>query len=232
MRQMFSPFVEALMDYVEGDTQHALLLHNSYGDPEEMSVEVFFREAEDLTALETLALQSCRGNILDLGAGAGALSHILQAQNQSVTALENDPGCVQLMRAWGVNTVIEQDLWSFQGQFDTVLVMMNGLGLAGKLKEVPRFLKKCLSLLSPGGQLLFDSSDISYLYAGEAEEKAFNYYGEVRYRYEYKDTVGEWFDWVYVDQETLLGLCEEMGLTFEVLYTDEYEQYLGRIRVN
>lgn len=226
----YSPLVEAMMDYVEGDTSHPLVLHNSYGEPEEMSVEVFFREEEDLTDLEQLAIKNCQGHVLDLGAGAGALSLILQTQNQKVTALENDPGCVQLMNALGVENTVEGDFWAFEGQFDTVLVMMNGLGLAGTLENASQFLKKCMNLLKPGGQLLFDSSDISYLYAGEAEQKTFNYYGEVRYQYEYKGSAGNCFHWVYIDQETFKKTCEALGLKLEVLFTDEYEQYLGRIQ--
>lgn len=229
MTQQFSPFVESLMDYVECDTSHPLILHNSYGEPEEMSVEVFFREQDDLSDIEKMALHSCRGEILDLGAGAGALSLILQDMGKSVTALESDIGCAQLMQALGVESVIHEDFRKYQGQHDTVLAMMNGLGLAGTLDAVPKFLKKCMSLLKPEGQLIFDSSDISYLYAGEAEDKAFDYYGEVRYRYEYKDETGDWFDWVYVDQDTLFSICKQLNLNFEVLHTDEYQQYLGRI---
>lgn len=229
MTQQFSPFVESLMDYVECNTSSPLILHNTYGDPEEMSVEVFFREEEDLSEIEKRAVHSCRGEILDLGAGAGALSLILQDMGKTVTALENDTGCAQLMQALGVTSVTHDDFWNFQGQFDSVLAMMNGLGLAGTLDAVPKFLKKCMGLLKPGGQLIFDSSDISYLYAGEAEDKAFDYYGEVRYRYEYKDHKDDWFDWVYVDQDTLFGICKELKLNFEVLHTDEYQQYLGKI---
>ncbi|MDW3195328.1 MAG: class I SAM-dependent methyltransferase [Cytophagales bacterium] len=229
MTQQFSPFVESLMDYVECDTSYPLILHNTYGEPEEMSVEVFFREQDDLSDIEKMALHSCRGEILDLGAGAGALSLILQDMGKSVTALESDGGCSQLMQALGVKSVIHDDFWKHTGQYDTVLAMMNGLGLAGTLDRVPKFLEKCLRLLKPDGQLIFDSSDISYLYAGEAEDKAFDYYGEVRYRYEYKGQTDDWFDWVYVDQDTLFSICKQLKLNFEILHTDEYQQYLGRI---
>jgi len=74
---------------------------------------------------------------------------------------------------------------------------MNGLGLAGKLDNIPAFLKKCISLLNPNGQLLIDSSDISYLYE-EGTLKPDHYYGEVQYQYEYLGTKGNWLDWVYV----------------------------------
>ena len=229
MTPPFNPFVESLMDYVECNNGNPLILHNTYGDPEEMSVEVFFREEEDLSTLEKMALHACTGDILDLGAGAGALSLILQDMGKSVTAIENDSGCTLLMQALGVKSVLKEDFWQYEGQYDTLLAMMNGLGLAGTLDAVPKFLKKCMSLLKSGGQLIFDSSDISYLYAGKAKDAAFDYYGEVRYQYEYKDQTDDWFDWVYVDQETLYNICRSLNLNLEVLYTDEYQQYLGKV---
>ena len=229
MDQQFSPFSQALIDYAEGNTAHSLILHNSYGEPEEMSIEVFFREAVDLSPLEKLVIESCSGEILDIGAGAGALSVILQQKNQQVTALENDQGCVELMKAMGIQSGVEGDLWHYEAQYDTVLVMMNGLGLAGKLDRVPGFLKKCMSLLAPSGQLLFDSSDISYLFEDETAKKTEGYFGEVQYKYEYRNKSGDWFDWVYVDQNTLKGICSELSLKLEILHTNEYDQYLARV---
>ena len=41
---------------------------------------------------------------------------------------------------------------------------MNGLGLAGKLDGLPYFFRHCEKLLNKDGQLILDSSDISYLY--------------------------------------------------------------------
>ena len=108
------------------------------------------------------------------------------------------------------------------------MVLMNGLGLAGKLNRVSEFISKCMALLTPNGQLLIDSSDISYLYQ-ESDMKPDGYFGEVQFQYVYKGTTGVWFDWVYVDRETLKNLIAQMGLKMEVLITDENDQFLVRI---
>ena len=99
----------AIRDFYQNKPESTLLLHTSYGETEEMPVEVFFREEEDLSVLENLALIECSGRILDIGAGAGAHALMLQARDLEVYALENSPGCVEVMRQSGVTHVIEQD---------------------------------------------------------------------------------------------------------------------------
>ncbi len=219
---------KAIVDFYQGKNSSPLLLHTSYGTVEEMSVEVFFREEEDLSVLDLLALIECKGKVLDLGAGAGVHSLILASRGFEVIALENSPGCVEVMEQSGVPKVVKRDFRKHDNKYDTVLMLMNGLGLAGKLDGVKPLLLQCMKLLKKGGQLLVDSSDISYLYDGDVPRPE-GYFGELRYQYEYKGEKGDWFDWVYVDQQTLVQLAEEIDLEVEILHTDENDQYLARI---
>lgn len=219
---------KAILDYYKGEEEATLLIHTSYGEVEEMPVEVFFRDELDFTTLEHLALIESRGKVLDVGAGAGAHALALQSRSIDVVALEYSPGCVEVMQKSGVEQVVFGDYRTHTGKYDTALVLMNGLGLAGTIEEVPAFLKKCMSLLNPEGQLLIDSSDINYLYEDGLAKPA-GYYGEVRYQYEYMGEKGDWFDWVYVDQMSLERIVSELGLTLEILLTDENDQYLARI---
>ena len=216
---------QAILDYYKGDLGASLLIHNNYDEPEEMPVEVFFREEMDFSVIENLALIECKGKVLDLGAGAGAHSLVLQNRRFDVTALENSAGCIQVLQQSGVNKCIKADFSAHHAKYDTVLAMMNGIGLAGTLEKVPNFLTKCMSLLHENGQLLIDSSDISYLYE-EGVKQPSGYYGEVRYQYEYKGAKGQWFDWIYVDQEKLTEIVKDLGLSLELLHSDETEQYL------
>lgn len=221
---------KAIQDYYLGNEEATLILHNSYGEPEEMPVEVFFREEEDLSTLEHLALIESRGRVLDLGAGAGAHALVLQSRGFEVSALENSPGCVFVMQHSGVQNVLFEDYRKHQGKYDTILVLMNGLGLAGTLAGVPQLLSRLRDMLLPGGQILIDSSDISYLYGDIPSPEG--YFGEVRYRYEYENETGDWFDWVYVDQQTLAVTVEALGMQLEVLMTDENDQYLACITLD
>jgi len=219
---------KAILDYYHGNQDATLLIHTSYGEPEEMPVEVFFREEPDFSVLENVALLECQGKVLDLGAGAGAHSLVLQERGFDIHAIENSPGCIEVMNLLGIKNIIAQDFWIHHEKYDTLLVLMNGLGLAGRLSSVPEFLEKCMAMLNPGGQLLIDSSDIAYLYK-EGVLKPDHYYGEVQYQYEYLGAKGNWFDWVYVDQETIKKVTSELGLKMEILHIETTDQYLMRV---
>ncbi|MEL7148985.1 MAG: class I SAM-dependent methyltransferase [Bacteroidota bacterium] len=218
----------AILDYYKQGSADDLILHNSYGEPEEMPVEVFFRDQLDFSTLEHLALIECEGEILDLGAGAGAHALLLQEWGKGVTALDNSPGCCEVMRLSGVENVVETNYLRHQGQYDTLLMLMNGIGIVGKLADLPGFFDYVRTILKPNGQLLVDSSDIGYLYDGDIP-KPTGYFGEVNYAYQYKGTKGNWFPWLYVDPDQLVKTCKASGLDAELLLTDENDQYLMRI---
>lgn len=219
----------AIRDYYQNRYTPPLLLNNSYGDAEDMPIEVFFREEEDLSTIEHLALIECSGKVLDLGAGTGVHSLILQERGFKVFALENSSGCTEVMRESGVNHVIESDFNKHHEKYDTVLILMNGLGLAGTLSNLTSTLKKWKTLLNHDGKILVDSSDISYLYE-DLPKPNNHYYGEVKYQYEYNYKKGHWFDWLYADQDTLIKHAKQAGLEVEILMTDENDQYLALLQ--
>lgn len=219
---------QAIRDYFQGKDVSVLSLHNSYGEPEEMPVEVFFRDQLEFTTLEHLAIMECKGKVLDIGAGAGAHVLALQDLGFEVYALETSPGCTEVLKQSGIKNVLAEDYRKHKGKYDTLLLMMNGLGIAGTLSKIPTFLKKCKTLLNSGGQILLDSSDINYLYE-EGIRRPAGYYGDLRYQYEYKGEKGDWFDWVYVDQDKLSQIARKEGFNIEILMTDENDQYLAMI---
>jgi precorrin-6B methylase 2 len=218
---------EALVDYYNG-VDLPLMINNKYGEPEEMPIEVFFRDKEDLTALEQAAILHCKGVVLDVGAGAGAITIMLQDEFE-VTAIESSEGACQVMKQLGVRNGIVGDVFDYQGAgYDTLLLLMNGIGLVGELGKLTNALKYFSSLISADGQILLDSSDISYLY-DDVDKPTEKYYGQLSYQYSYKDQLGEWFEWLYVDNETLKEHADKAGLAVEILYEDDADQYLARL---
>lgn len=51
----------------------------------------------------------------------------------------------------------------FLETFDTILMLINGSGIIGKLENMAAFFQKMKQLLRPGGCILMDSSDLRYL---------------------------------------------------------------------
>jgi SAM-dependent methyltransferase len=219
---------KALYDYWNGKEDISLLLHNNYGEPEEMPVEVFFRNEQSMPELELFALSLCQGKVLDIGAGAGCHALYLQQNGLAVDALEISGLACEIMRKRGVYNILHHDFFAFESQpYDTLLLLMNGIGLAGTLEGLEFFLLRAKGLINPGGQLLFDSSDITYLY-----EEGFpkdRYYGEIDYAYEYQKERGRWFKWLYIDPLTLHQLAKKTGWKMQVIYENKDDQYLARL---
>lgn len=220
----------ALHDYFLGNTHDKLMLHTSYGDLEEMPIDVFFREPEDFPELEHIALALCDGRTLDVGAGAGSHALYLQERGFDITALELSPLAGSVMHRRGVRNVLQGNFFNYhEGSYDTLLFLMNGIGLAGTVAGLSTLLQHCRALLRKGGQLLFDSSDISYLYADGSVEKPHGYQGEIHYQYEYKGLTGEPFNWLFIDQEMLTRIARAEGWVVQVVFEDGNDQYLARM---
>ena len=222
-------FGEALKDHFLNPPAETLWVHNSYDEPEEMPVDIYFRDENEMPELELKALELCQGKVLDVGAGVGSHALILQQRGLDVTGMDISAPAVAIMRQRGLKKAIEGDILKYDlEKYDTLLFMMNGIGLTGSIPGLKAFLKRVKQLLNPGGQLLFDSSDLSYLY----QEVAFplnGYYGEVSFRYEYKSLKGNWFKWIYVDQQTLKTIATSLGWEVTIVYEDDHDQYLARL---
>lgn len=170
--------------------------------------------------------------MLDVGAGAGCISLFLQEMNLEVTAIEISPDGVDVMRKLGVKDARCGDFFDLRGeQWDTILLLMNGIGFVGNLAGLDRFLVHCKQLLKPGGQIIFDSSDLALADLGDTDftGEASTYPGEVWYQLEYQGIKGAPYYWLYVDQETLQDHAERHGYEFLLLDEAEDGYYLGRL---
>jgi 2-polyprenyl-3-methyl-5-hydroxy-6-metoxy-1,4-benzoquinol methylase len=224
-------FGQALLDFDQKGAGETLWIHNSYDEPEEMPIDIFFRDEEEIPDLEHKALSLCKGRILDVGAGVGSHALILQDKGFDVTAIDISAGAVKLMKQRGVKKALQQDFFTMAEKFDTLLFLMNGIGITGTLAGFSAFLAQAKTRIHPLGQLLFDSSDINYLY--QALKKPENkYFGEVSYQYEYQQQKGSWFNWVYIDQKTVKLLANQHGWKCEIVFDDGEDQYLARLTMN
>ena len=183
---------------------------------------------------EKLALELAHGRILDVGAGSGCHSLALRELGKDAVAIDISPLSVDVMKDRGLDAR-QINLYdeSFDEKFDTVLMLMNGTGIIGTLENMPVFFDRIRSLLRPGGSLLIDSSDLRYLYEEEDGslmiDLADDYYGLLDYQMQYEDVLGEPFDWLYVDFDTLAFYAEENGFKAELAAEGEHYDYLARL---
>jgi SAM-dependent methyltransferase len=229
----FTPMADlpglAILDYQKGDRKHTLWIHNRYGAKEQMPVRIYFRGKKDMPQLERTALEACHGHVLDVGAAAGSHALYLQEKGITVTAMDISPAACETMRLRGVHNVLQQDAFQPAAQpYDTILMLMNGIGFTATIAGLQDYLQKARHLVAPGGQLLFDSSDVMYLYEDIAMPTD-RYYGEIDFMYEYRQQRTGWFKWLYVDMQTLGGIALRYGWKTEILFQDGNDQYLARL---
>lgn len=228
------PVGTAIHEYMQGDKRAKIVVESNLTEDDEIPVAYLFRTLDEMPELEQLALEQCRGRVLDVGAGAGCHSLVLQERGVDVTALDISEGAVEAMKQRGIRQVQQGDVFKLEGQsYDTLLLLMNGIGIAGDLEGLGRFLNHARQLLKPGGQLLLESSDILYMFEDEDGSVLLDlnagYYGEVRYNMHYKNQQTGEFNWLFIDPAILQDYAEEHGYTFEQLYEGEHGNYLARL---
>lgn len=231
------PMGAAIADYFRHQKAGKLRVFSSQFEEDEIPIDQLFRSFDEMPELEKIALQMANGKILDAGAGSGCHALALQEMGKEVCAIDISPLSVRTMEERGVHNVCQINLFDaqFLETFDTILMLMNGSGIIGKLENMPDFFLKMKQLLRPGGCILMDSSDLRYLF--EDEDGSFlidlagDYYGEIDFQMQYKNMKGGSFDWLYVDFQTLSLYAAENGFEAELVKEGEHYDYLACLRM-
>jgi len=228
-------FGKAILDYQTGNAPENLITETSISEEDEMDVSYLFRDYTTMPALEQKALQLAKGKVLDVGCGAG--SHSLYLQNErgmDVTAIDISANAIEACKLRGIKKAIAGDVMEHEETYDTILLLMNGAGMCGKLKRISGFLYKLKSLLNPGGQILLDSSDIIYMFdedddGGKWIPTDIDYYGEVVFNVTYKGEQEKPFNWMYIDYNTLQNAAHGNKLQCELILEGEHYDYLAKL---
>jgi len=231
-------FGKAMFDFQTNNSPEDIITETTISEEDEMSVDYLFRSYNEMPKLEQKALQLASGKVLDVGCGAG--SHSLSLQNDrnlDVTSIDISAKAIETCKLRGVKNAKVQNILDFEGEkFDTIILLMNGVGIFGKLENCNTFLSKLKSLLNPGGQILLDSSDIIYMFDEDEDGGKWilsnnDYYGELVFNISYKGEKEEPFDWLYLDYNTLQNAAAANGLNSELILEGEHYDYLAKLSI-
>jgi SAM-dependent methyltransferase len=233
---MLDLFGQAILDFYTQNNPQPLYTETSISEVDEMDVAYLFRTFKNMPKLEQKALQLAHGRVLDIGAGAGCHAVYLQQKGFEVTALDHSAQAIETCRLQNINHCIQSSLLEFQpeNQYDTLLLLMNGTGIFGRLNQTALYLQKLKSLLNPGGQILIDSSDLIYMFDEDDDGGRWipdhGYYGELEFTLTYKGQK-EQFPWLYLDYNTLQNAALANGLQCELIIEGKNYDYLARLTV-
>ena len=169
------PMGAAILDFQKQGKAARLRVLSSMFEEDEMPVTHLFRSTREMPVLEQKALQLAKGRVLDIGAGSGCHTLALQEKGFTVKAIDISPLSCEAMKLRGVKdaeciNLFDDHLSSgnhsgenqenhsgenqeqFEGGFDTILLLMNGTGIAGKIEHLPALFQRLKALLNPGGQ--------------------------------------------------------------------------------
>ena len=234
-------FGKAILDFQTNNAPENLITETSISEEDEMSVAYLFRDYKEMPKLEQKALQLVKGKVLDVGCGAGSHSLYLQNErNLDVYSIDISQNAIEACQLRGlknakVQNILEMDSDNTENRFDTILLLMNGTGIFGTLKETTKFLQKLRSLLNPNGQILIDSSDIIYMFDNDEDGGKWipsnGYYGELTFTIRYKNEKEDEFPWLYLDYNTLQNAAFANGLQSELILEGEHYDYLAKLSI-
>lgn len=221
----------AVESYFLKKDQTPIIVHNEDFYDDEIPVGYLFRSYEEMPELEQLALDLCQGKVLDVGCCAGSHSLELKAKGHQVLPIDISRKCIQTCHKRGLQEAQQIDFFNLENQkFDTILLLMNGIGIAKTVKNLSFFFQKLKSLMHRTSQILLDSSDLIFLYEDEVLEEN-SYYGEMTFKTIYKKQVSQSFPWLYLDFDLLKSKAQNEGLSCELIFEDDHYGFLAKLKL-
>ncbi|WP_010249679.1 class I SAM-dependent methyltransferase [Myroides injenensis] len=231
-------FGRAILDFQTNNSPEHLITETDISEAEEMDVKYLFRSYKEMPKLEKKALNLCKGKILDVGCGAGTHSLYLQQKGFDVTSIDISTNAIQACNLQGIKNTKNIDVLQLHDEkFDTILLLMNGTGIFGRLINTTKYLTHLKSLLNPGGQILIDSSDLIYMFDEDEDGGKWipmenkDYYGELVFTITYKGEEEEPFDWLYLDYNTLQNAAHANGFECNLIEEDDNFDYLAKLYI-
>ena len=226
-------FGQAALDFLDNIHDNNIYVESKTMEDDLIPVKHLFRSFDMMPKCEQIALNTSKGKILDVGGGVGSHCIYLQEKGFNTSMLDFSSGLCEVSKRRGVKTTIQKDFFTLNTDetYDTLLFMMNGIGIGGSFGKFKQTIKKSFELLNKGGQILFDSTDISFCYQQEDGSIILplniEYIGFVEFQLRYKNQKDAWFKWAYYDAQKLNEILPDK-YNLEILHEDG-PSYCGRI---
>ena len=190
----------------------------------------YFAPFESWSQVEQEAMAHVRGRVLDVGCGPGRVALYLQEQGHEVVGVDNSPGAIRVARQRGVRHVRELDVTQITlarlGQFDTVVMLGNNLGLLGQPVQARMILRRLAAMTGPAGRIVAQTRDIYqtdeavHLTYQQRNRETGRPAGLIRVRVRYRHFIGPWLDYLMVAPDELAELIQGTGWMISALLTE------------
>ncbi|MBI4673710.1 MAG: class I SAM-dependent methyltransferase [Chloroflexi bacterium] len=221
-------FAQALLELYETG-QVTLYVERDDGFIDEDDLSWYLTSFAEFPRFEKRALKLARGRVLDVGCAAGRHALYLQRRGLEVTGIDSSPLLVQLAQARGLSDVRVvngcEPLPFRSGEFDTILLFGNNLGLCGNPIRFRHMLRELNRITAPAGQILATTRMLSvtkplerdYIRRNLARGRA---PAQVRLRLLWNGHTGKWFDLLLFAPTDLMVLAAPEGWELVNVFAD------------
>ncbi len=194
---------------------------DGYIEPSHLAPAYYFREYNKWPKHQKAAIKYARGNILDVGAGAGRVSLYLQRMGYNVTAIDNSPLAIRVCKNRGIKharVLAFEEIGKFtSGYFDTVVMLGNNFGLFGSPKKAKNLLRKLYRITRPSALIIgetidpYKTKEPVHLSYHKFNQKRGRLAGQIRLRIRFRNYVGNWFDYLFVSRTEMNDILRDTG---------------------
>src|SRR2546427_5956436 len=180
--------------------------------------------------VERQAMRLARGRVPDIGAGGGRVALHLQERGLEVVSIDVSPGAVDVMRERGVRDARLlgiDDVGPEVGEFDTIVLFGNNIGLLGGPRKAPRLLRKLQGVTRPDARMLgtsiflYDTDDPSHLAYHERNRRRGRHPGQLRLRVRYRELATPWLGYFSLPPAELDELASQGGWRVARVFRDD-----------
>jgi cyclopropane fatty-acyl-phospholipid synthase-like methyltransferase len=166
-------------------------------------------------------VKHAKGKVLDIGCGSGSYMLAFQKKGCVVYGVDIDANCVKTCKERGLKNVRQRNIlkpgYFKRRRYDTIVLAGNNLGIAGNLKNLKKMLRYFHSITTKTGIVLGEGLNFAttenplHKKYHALQKKKGRFPGIVTIRVDYKDMVGEWFDWMHTPLKELTAVAKETG---------------------
>jgi SAM-dependent methyltransferase len=197
----------------------------------------YLAEPDEWQPHDHRALRLCRGQVLDIGTGAGRTAVELQRRGMAVTGLDTSPGAIEIARRRGLrDTVVTTiDVYAEKAatRYDTFLLLGNNLGLLEGAERAPVFLAALTRLARPGARIVaqgtdpYGTTDPEHVDYHQRNRERGRIGGQLRLRLRYRRLATDWFDYLNCSPEELEKLLAGTGWRLKSVDLEDRPYYLA-----
>jgi SAM-dependent methyltransferase len=202
------------------------------------NMSMYFATFDDWQPHVRASMESVRGRVLDVGAGAGRFALYLQEKGHEVVGIDVSAGALEVCRKRGVRDVRQAPFHRIDGSlgvFDTVLLMGNNFGLFANPRRAKWMLRRLKQLTGHKARIIGESVDgyatdkPEHLAYHARNRKRGRLAGEIRLRVRYRDLISEWFDYLMVSQAEMQEIVQDSGWRSVEIFESGGAQYVAVI---